>query len=240
MNPNIYYRYQAKARNMITKEDVFSQTNVNSPMWDRTVLDWLPKDKNSEICEVACGSGIFMHWLIRNGFTRIEGSDLSEEQLDLARKSGLSVKNIDATNELKAKADNSVDCIVALDFYEHLTKEEFLGFLEQCYRVLKKGGRLILRGPNGGSPFLGRSLCNDITHNFALTPVAFEAILKMFGFAEIEFKDPTIPSINKFRWILVPVSWISQMIIRILVRAAVRERILYLSASIFITAKKND
>jgi 2-polyprenyl-3-methyl-5-hydroxy-6-metoxy-1,4-benzoquinol methylase len=238
MNIDIYYSYQAKARNMLEASDVLSASNNNSYMWNRILSGWLPVDKNSKICEVACGAGIFMHWLANQGYSDIEGSDLSENQLNLARNSGLNVKQIDALSELRLKPDDSVNCVVALDFYEHLTKEDFLDFLHESYRVLKKDGRIILRGPNGGSPFLGRSLYNDITHQFALTPVAFEAILKMFGFTDIQFKDPTIPSIVKWRFVLAPLSWLAQVAIRMIAKAAVRENITFLSPSIFLSAKK--
>jgi 2-polyprenyl-3-methyl-5-hydroxy-6-metoxy-1,4-benzoquinol methylase len=238
MNISTYYSYQAKARGLHSLDDVMTVVQANSFLYDRILLPWLPLDRGAEIYEVACGPGIFLHWLNKYGYKRVTGSDSSEEQIVLARAGGLSARLADSLEDLKAYPENSFACIVGLDFYEHLPKETMLAFLFESQRVLKPGGCLILRGPNGDSPVLGRALYNDITHYWALTTAAFNAVLLMAGFARIEFRDETLAGIQKQRWLRVPLAWIGQHLYRNLIRVATRENITYLSSSIFICAWK--
>lgn len=46
--------------------------------------------------------------------------------------------------------DDSFDLIVCADLIEHLYPEVYLGALDECRRVLRKGGKLILWTPNRG------------------------------------------------------------------------------------------
>ncbi len=238
MNISAYYSYQAKARGLNSPEDVMKVVAQNSLMYDKILLPWLPKERNAAIYEVACGPGIFLHWLGEHGYTNATGSDSSDVQISLATAGGLRVKLVDALEDLRSCPENSFDCLVGLDFYEHLPKEILLDFLHESERVLRPGGRLILRGPNGDSPVLGRALYNDITHYWALTTTAFNAVLMMSGFVRTEFKDDTLAGIQKQRWLRVPLAWIGQQIYRSLIRAATRENITCLSSSIFICAWK--
>jgi SAM-dependent methyltransferase len=146
----------------------------------------------------------------------------------------------ESVDDLRAKEAAMLDCIVGLDFYEHLEKERFLDFLAEAARVLKPSGRLILRGPNGDSPVLGRALYNDITHVTAHTTIGFKALLEMSGFKQPEFRDDALASITRHRWFRIPLAWSAQQILRLLIRLATRENIPCLSASIFISAVKRS
>mgnify|MGYP003799012569 CR=1 FL=1 len=60
-------------------------------------------------------------------------------------------KGVDVVHDLTKfpypfKAD-SVDEIVSNHFVEHLTGEDFMKHMDECYRILKMGGKMILRHP---------------------------------------------------------------------------------------------
>lgn len=239
MDTSTYYTYQAKARGLNSLDDVMDIVTKCTLLYDKILLPWLPESRTADIYEVACGPGIFLHWLNSHGYTSARGSDSSDVQISLAAAGGLKVKLIDVLEDLRSYPDNSFDCLVGLDFYEHLPKEILLDFLYESNRVLRSNGRLILRGPNGDSPVLGRALFNDITHYWALTTTAFHAVLMMSGFLRTEFKDDTLASIQKQRWLRVPISWVGQQIYRTLIRVATRENIICLSSSMFICAWKS-
>jgi 2-polyprenyl-3-methyl-5-hydroxy-6-metoxy-1,4-benzoquinol methylase len=238
MDISAFYSYQAKARGLNSLYDVMNVVTENTLLYDKILLPWLPQSRNADIHEIACGPGIFLHWLNSHGYKNTSGSDSSDVQILLATAGGLTVKLIDALEDLRSYPANSFDCLVGLDFYEHLPKEIFLDFLHESNRVLRPCGRLILRGPNGDSPVLGRALFNDITHYWALTTTAFNAVLMMSGFLRVEFKDDTLASIQKQRWLRVPMAWVGQQIYRSLIRVATRENITCLSSSMFICAWK--
>ncbi len=238
MDISAYYSYQAKARGLHSLADVMGIVEQNTVLYDKVVLPWLPKEPDAAIYEVACGPGIFLHWLKGHGYTNAVGSDSSDVQIMLAKAGGLAVKLADSIADLRSYQSGSFDCLVGLDFYEHLPKETFLDFLQEAHRVLRSGGRLILRGPNGDSPVLGRALYNDITHYWALTTTAFNALMMMSGFIRTEFKDDRLACIQKQRWLRVPLAWMAQQVFRTLIRLATQENIKCLSSSLFICAWK--
>lgn len=238
METSVYYEHQALARGHATPADVIADVERNAGMYDRILLPWLPADRNKFVYEVACGAGICLKWLSMRGYLNAAGSDLSDVQIALAQANGVNASLRDAMADLKSRPDGSIDCLIALDFYEHLPKDVLLDFLKDAHRVLAPSGHLILRGPNGDSPLLGRALYNDITHCWALTSVAFVALLQMFGFGTVKFKDDTLASFNSRRWLRVPLAWMGQTVLHWLFRLATRENIRYFSSSFFVCATK--
>lgn len=238
MNGNAYYHYQATARGLNTHADVEALTDRHAPMYRQLLAGWLPARRDAAIYEVACGPGILLRYLRREGYTQLAGSDLSDCQIALAQAAGLPVVKADSLAELKRQPADSWDCLFAIDFIEHLPKDVLIDFLAESQRTLKPGGRLILRAPNGDSPFVGRNLFNDITHFWAYTTVAMQALLQMAGFADVAFADESCASLQKQRWLKAPLLRLAQTTLRGLIRAATREDIRWLNPSIYVCATK--
>lgn len=233
-----YYGYQAIARGLTSSQDVERLSDVMSICYDRLLTPWLPSNREAEIYEVACGPGVMLRYLRRRGYTRLAGSDSSQSQIELARAVGLPVIFGDSIEDLRTYPAERWDRLIGIDFIEHLPKDVLVAFLGESYRTLRKNGCLILRAPNGDSPFVGRNLFNDITHYWAYTSVATEALLKMAGFGRVEFVDESVASIQKHRWIKAPLMRCSQVVLRFLIQSATREHIEYLGSSIFVAAWK--
>ena len=234
-----YYRRQAEARGLKTNADVEALTDLMSISYDRLLPNWLPASRTAAIYELACGPGVMLRYLKRKGYTNISGSDMSECQIALAKAASFPVKLSDSIQELKSHPDGTWDCLIAIDFIEHLPKDVLTDFLIQSHRVLKKGGLLILRGPNGDSPLVGRNLYNDITHFWAYTTVATRALLQIAGYSRIDFADESLASLQKQRWIKVPLMRFSQWLLRLIMRAATKEDVQYWSPSLYVFARKN-
>lgn len=233
MSGNSYYEYQAKARGLSSPADVERLTDEMSRAYRRILPRWLPADHSAAIYEVACGPGIMLRYLHRAGYTNIAGSDFSACQIELARSAGLNVTQADSIQEMEGHADGAWDCLIAIDFIEHLPKDTLIRFLSLSRRKLKPRGCLIIHTPNGDSPFVGRHLFCDVTHVWGYTTVAIGSLLGMAGFRKIEFVDPSIPLLQKQRWLKVPIMRISQALLRLLIRAAARENIRFFSGSIY-------
>ncbi|MGB9601419.1 MAG: class I SAM-dependent methyltransferase [Limisphaerales bacterium] len=233
-----YYNFQNQGRGVMSPEDVIRLTNSMSSAWKRILAGQLPKNKNAAIYEAGCGPGAFLLFLKSLGYTNISGSDFSENQIKLAQANGLNVKQADSIVDLESYPDDSFQCVVAIDFIEHLSKESAMKFLRHSSRVLKKDGRLIMRMPNGDSPFVGRNLFNDLTHQWAYTTVAMAALLRISGFSKISFYDESFASLECCRWIKLPLMRLAQALLKWLIRAATREQIQYFSPSIFVFADK--
>lgn len=238
MSSHDFYDYQASARGLHAPGDVDAMVRLMGPTYRRILRGWLPASRDAAIYEVACGPGIMLRFLREEGYTNLAGSDFAACQVDLAKAAGLPVKQSDSLLELQCLGAATLDCVIGLDFVEHLPKEEFMRFLELSHRALKVGGCLILRLPNGSSPLVGLHLFNDITHQWAYTTHAMRALFHMFGFKDVVFVDETVPSIREKRWIKVPLTRLAQGLLRGLIRAVTREHVTCLSPSFYTAAWK--
>jgi SAM-dependent methyltransferase len=90
------------------------------------------------------------------------------------------IKGDDSQN-LKFK-NSSFDCIVFAGVIQYLEKPE--KSLEECFRVLKKGGKLIFATINSDS--LIKAISGFKTENFILTPKGAKIILQEKGFKKNE------------------------------------------------------
>lgn len=154
-------------------------------VYEHYLRGWLPQDRTIPILDVGCGAGLFLHFLKDEGYTQLSGVDASPSQVALARQSGLEILQENALDHLKQRSGD-LGLIVALDFIEHLTRDEALTFLDACFQALQPGGRLILQTPNGESPWVGNVLYGDYTHEQCFTPHLLEKLMHRAGFEQIQ------------------------------------------------------
>jgi len=78
------------------------------------------------------------------------GSDVRPGYLNIdVRKTDPRVLQVDLEKELlRPFPDESIEEIIAKDFVEHLSWRVVEGFLKDCYRVLKRGGRMYIQVPD--------------------------------------------------------------------------------------------
>jgi len=107
-----------------------------------------------KVLEVCCGPGLSLGYLSR-GAKLIVGGDITKESLMQAQnhyKGRIGLIHMDAHKlPFKNGAFDTVICVAAIIYLELPT------FMEECYRVLKKDGRLILNTPNKDIPNFRRS-----------------------------------------------------------------------------------
>ncbi len=156
--------------------------------YDYYFRDWLPKDKDARVIEVACGGGRFLHFLKSRGFGEIAGVDISPQQVLLALQVIRDVQEGNAIEILEGHRSN-YDLIVGLDIVEHFNKIEALRFLDACLTALRPGGRLILQTPNAESPWGSASRYGDFTHEIGFSPNAISTLLKFVGFRSIDVRE---------------------------------------------------
>lgn len=150
--------------------------------------DWLPREKDAAILEVACGGGKLLHFLQQSGSENIHGVDISPEQVAIARQVLPNVHHGDALEFLR-KHPGEFDLVLGLDIIEHFTKPEVLEFLDACFEALKPGGRLVLQTPNSESPWGSVHRYNDFTHEVGFNPNALTRLLGLCGFVDSEPRE---------------------------------------------------
>lgn len=181
----LYQKYQSTFKKHINKSDQeFSESD-----YQYFKFKYLPLiksyDSNSSILDLGCGTGIMMNYLRKSGFNNVEGVDISEEQVDVAKKLGLNASVCEAA--LFLDKCHKYDLIFILDFIEHFTKEEILSLIAKIKNVLKPGGALIIRTPNGNGIYPNKIIYGDLTHLTIFNSNSLTQLLKLFEFDKIEF-----------------------------------------------------
>lgn len=228
-----YYDYQATARGVHGAQDVARVAHEKAFIYERLVGPWLPAQADAKIAELACGHGSFLFWLKQKGYDKVIGIDSSPEQTELAASTGAQVETQDALDWLARQDDSTYDVLVAIDFIEHISKDDVMALLKLGQRKLRPGGRMVLRYPNGDSPLVGLNLFNDITHVWTYTTNCLNSLATMHGFARTEFADEGWRVTRDHRWIKLPISYLSQAILCFLFQAVSRQRLHFWSSSIW-------
>jgi SAM-dependent methyltransferase len=233
MNHRDYYKFQARARGVRSVDDVRRAAGEKSYVYDRIVSAWLSEKKDIPVAEIACGHGSFLCWLKSRGYTSVTGVDSSPEQIELARQVGVKVEEDDANRWLARQPRNHFGAIIAIDLAEHLSKDDFMELLHLARAALSADGSLILRLPNGDSPFVGMNLFNDITHVWTYTPNALNSLSQMHGYSGTEFTDEGAGVIRDHRWLKVPLAKAGGLLLRATVRMVARENIRFWSPNLW-------
>lgn len=131
----------------------------------------LPK-KTKTVLDVGCGDGFFLANVagILGKRSDLHGVDYSRYELRRAKKLPYTFKwaNIEETG-LPYK-DRTFDLVYAAELLEHLVNPDF--FLQECRRVLKPGGYLIISTPNSMAWY------NRILVLFGIQPLFYELSTK--------------------------------------------------------------
>jgi len=127
-----------------------------------------------------------VHFAHQNGYKNIRGIDYSVEQVEAAKRLGIEgVEQGDLMETLLSLPDGSQDVVIAFDVIEHFTKDELIPFVDEVFRVLRKGGNWLIHCPNGESPFCSKILFGDFTHELAFTRTSITQLLLASGFAHV-------------------------------------------------------
>lgn len=164
--------------------------------------------------DLGCGNAVFTDLVSKRSSLKITGAELSEVSIKHAKELGLNVQKADLQKKFPFK-DESFDIIFSGQVIEHLLNPDF--FLDECHRILKKNGKLILTTPNltawfnriiflfGSQPFftevstidktIGLSFTKNLTpnrevvgHIRVFTPGSLKDLLQLHKFAPIVHK----------------------------------------------------
>ncbi len=179
----------------------------NRESWhDRLVRAYLPRDKSVTVFELGCGDGRLLRTLAAHGYRDACGVDLSHDQVARAHAARTArVEQCDVFDALLRVPAGNVDVVIAIDLLEHLSKAEVIAVLDEVYRVLRVGGRLVVHTVNAESPFFGAVRYGDFTHCNAFTKLSVEQVCRAAGFTRTEcYEDsPAVHGLKSgARWVL--------------------------------------
>lgn len=105
--------------------------------------------KKGRALDIACGTGNYSFYLAQNGFD-VVGVDFSENALAAARKKNedsphaIDFKHVDITKMDGIFESESFDFIFDYTTLHHLEDADIPGFVDECWRMLKPGGKVLL------------------------------------------------------------------------------------------------
>jgi len=158
----------------------------------RDAIRFIPHGRGLDI---GCGNGKFIRDMNSLGW-QFEGVEFNSIAVDICNKAGLKVFHGDL--HAAAFKDNNFDIISARHVIEHIPDP--MNFMREIARILKKGGRLVIKTPN--SIALGRQwfgmhwFDNDVPRHLILfSPVNLKMIAERFGLSQITVKTFTGPRV---------------------------------------------
>ncbi len=147
-------------------------------------------DKLGIALDIGAGSGAYALTLKQSDmFDDVIAYDLSDECVKVCREKGLKA----ASGRLKDFVGNSFDFLSMNDLIEHLFDP--IGFLGECFDVLRPGGYISIATPNGeGCDFkILKQNTGNITppeHLNYFNPVSIGTLLKRAGFEIVAIDTP--------------------------------------------------
>jgi 2-polyprenyl-3-methyl-5-hydroxy-6-metoxy-1,4-benzoquinol methylase len=171
--------------------------------------------KTSSILEIGCGHGRILNYLKQKGFTNVKGIDVSNEQIELAYREGLNAVRADVFEYLEKKYSSplrgerpseGLDCVIAIDFVEHFTKEELLRLCGLLHTTMKPDGILLLQTVNGEGLFPRQIIYGDLTHSTILSPGSMSQLLSATGFHDMKYVE-CAPIASGMKGTLRSIAW---------------------------------
>jgi len=146
-------------------------------------------NKSGNILDVACGKGATTAYLLRHYKPQdVVGINISDQQLDFARRNAPGVTFINMSATEMDFPDNSFDNIICVEAIFHFVTR--LDFLASALRLLKPGGAIvftdILMSWEGENRRERRS-----TENYVADLETYRTLINGLGFTSVEVEDIT-------------------------------------------------
>ena len=155
-----------------------------------------------DVLEIGFGTGSFLAWC-RNRGCRVSGSEIAERSCQEAEAAGVPLVSVNLQEAAEAHPE-AFDLVAAFDVLEHLPAQSLVADIEAIWAMLKPGGYLIARFPNGQSPFGLVPQKADVTHMSELSLMRLEQIVPHGLFETVRYAGsaPSYGSIASPKWAL--------------------------------------
>lgn len=136
------------------------------------------------VLEVGSGAGLFLAYLKAKGVTDFVGLDFDRAVLDVLPDDLRSHFRVaDVWTFLEGGAEGrTFDRVALFDVLEHFAPEDGARLLTAVAKVLRSGGRILVRVPNMASPWGLQYQYHDLTHRAAFTPGSLRHLALAAGF----------------------------------------------------------
>ena len=141
---------------------------------------------NMPVLDLGCGRGEWLEVLQERGLSGV-GVDANQQCVTECRSRGLVVHHSDALRFLRRLPAESQGAITAFHVVEHLAFSHICQLLDECARVLRRGGMLIAETPNPANLIVGSCTFHlDPTHVRPLPADLMRFVMESRGFSKVE------------------------------------------------------
>ncbi|MCK7594455.1 methyltransferase domain-containing protein [Pseudomarimonas salicorniae] len=142
--------------------------------------------EEAPVLDIGCGRGELLELLSKEGM-EARGIDLNTEMVACCEDRGLFVARAEALAYLSRTESGSLGAVTAMHVVEHLPFEQLVALVDECHRVLRPGGVMILETPNPENILVGSCyFYMDPTHRNPIPPALLQFIAEARGFAAAE------------------------------------------------------
>jgi SAM-dependent methyltransferase len=180
----IYAQFEDRFRG--TREEIKLRLEEYLPIAAKAVK----ATRGAPLLDVGCGRGEWLEIAGEQGW-KAHGIDTNRVMVARCTEQDLDVEEGDGLEFLRAQKNRSHSVISGIHIAEHLPFSDVISLLDESYRVLRRGGILILETPNPENLVVGA--CNfyaDPTHRNPIYPPTLEFVFKERGFLDVEVVRP--------------------------------------------------
>ena len=134
-NYNDYYHKIGRKYNHIRLDTENDMENVMN------IIEKYGASKNLKILDIGCGTGKYGKMMKKGGY-QVVGIDKSDSQVNQAKEL---IESYVADATMIPFDDSSFDICTMIMMIQQLSKKDRIKAIEEAYRVLKKGGLLIIK-----------------------------------------------------------------------------------------------
>jgi len=146
-------------------------------------IDWVISMLYGSVLDVGCGNGLITNFIVAQPYVdrqHIVGVDPSPDLLRFANHWRMPTHFLLSVCEALPFGDNLFDCVVAAELIEHVRDPDAL--IEECKRVLKKMGTIVLTTPLDEAKWLINAPLPSPIHLRGYTVEQIRELLSKHGF----------------------------------------------------------
>ena len=169
----LYASFEEKFRGK--RDEIRERLQVYLPILDNAGI-------TDDVLDVGCGRGEWLELLSKDN-VQARGVDHNRIVIEGCRQLGLDVVEADALTYLRSLSADSMNAITSFHVVEHLQFEALVTLLDEAFRILRRGGLLILETPNPENFIVGSySFYTDPTHRNPIPSETLKFLVESRGF----------------------------------------------------------
>lgn len=179
--------------NFRNNDEILLLLDKNKKPLDHNLKSFFQKNirKESNILDLGCGYGSFLHFLWAHNYKNVTGVDISSEELNVCRTFFKSYKfHHQDIFEFIHSTEEKFDVVYLSHVLEHIKKDLLFDFLESVKNILTDDGFFVIVAPNSAAYFnTAANRYGDLTHELGFTAISLRQLFMVAKFKHIEIRN---------------------------------------------------